>query len=375
MCRGEVWGVARVLALATLVLAVGAGSLVPAASSATRRSGAAPKVSPGTISEIVEDLQKAISYEEEATVAIREGEKGAAILALGSAIHEVNLALHLDGGPGNHESPSYAGGVLMDKVISADSLDQYIIERHGVSTADTRRLSLIADLEQDALPQKRHALEIFQRLETATSVTSSTGDLTTASPQSCIDILRDPMGEVANFTVDDPSDAHDQAAVTFTTPSGFDHTISITLDAAGMGVGSFVVPSASEVEIEVRVTVSPTLPAQTSTYTATEDGEFDCTSVPTAPPKAPTETSTGTSTTGSSAGCAVVHPQQSCSFTARGSTIVLAGTGRGALLIENQVTGQGSSFPAPTTSMFTPIPGDKYTVRNYSNADMTVRQQ
>jgi hypothetical protein len=89
-------------------------------------------------------------------------------------------------------------------------------------------------------------------------------------------------------------------------------------------------------------------------------------------------TSTGTGATGSASsapGCAVVQSEQSCSFTATGSTIVLAGTGKGQFVIDNQITGQGSTFQAPTTSTFTPILGDKYTVRNYSNADMTVRQQ
>jgi hypothetical protein len=71
-----------------------------------------------------------------------------------------------------------------------------------------------------------------------------------------------------------------------------------------------------------------------------------------------------------------VLPQQSCTFTATGSAIVLAGTGHGALLIENLVTKQGASYPAPTsaTPPYTPIKGDEYVVRNYTNAKMTVRQ-
>ena len=71
-----------------------------------------------------------------------------------------------------------------------------------------------------------------------------------------------------------------------------------------------------------------------------------------------------------------MHFEQSCTFTATGSTIVLAGTGHGELYIENEITKQGSSFLAPTSAAtFTPIKGDTYIVRDYSNADMTVRQQ
>jgi hypothetical protein len=94
------------------------------------------------------------------------------------------------------------------------------------------------------------------------------------------------------------------------------------------------------------------------------------------PTSTPTPGSTSGTNTGSSLGCAVVHSEQSCSFTATGSTIILAGTGNGQLYIENLVTKQGSGFPAPTTGdTYRPIKGDEYVVRNYSNADMKVRQQ
>jgi type VI protein secretion system component Hcp len=110
---------------------------------------------------------------------------------------------------------------------------------------------------------------------------------------------------------------------------------------------------------------TPSGSSTTPTSGRTKTGGTSPTSTPTA----------GTSTGATAAGCAVVHSEQSCTFTATGSTIVLAGTGHGELYIENEITKQGSGFPAPTSdATFTPVKGDTYIVRDYSNADMTVRQ-
>jgi hypothetical protein len=153
----------------------------------------------------------------------------------------------------------------------------------------------------------------------------------------------------AYFAVDDSQHVHDPAAVTFSTPSGVEHTIPLTLDSNGLGGGEFQLPTGTEFEITVKVT-SRTLPSQTVTYSVKGDGKPYCKSlkIATSTTAAPTS-SKPTSTTAPPTGVVIIAGHelgwaQTTPDICKGGTITLRLTLEGIppdTQVKLQLTGSG----------------------------------
>jgi hypothetical protein len=149
-----------------------------------------------------------------------------------------------------------------------------------------------------------HVLELINKSNQSATITGTPMTTPTATPStpgtltSCIDVRTSGAGQVAALNVTDPLAPHKPVTVTITAP-GFDKKITLTLDSAGSGASEAPVPTTSYLGVLVQVTPSPTLPPQSETFTALEDGKAHCTSTNTTPStstapasNAPTSTAT-----------------------------------------------------------------------------------
>jgi hypothetical protein len=211
----------------------------------------------------------------------------------------------------------------------------------------------------------RGAVANFRAIKNNASAPPDTGSYEPPA-QSCIDVLRSTAGVDAYFAVDDSQDAHDPAAVTFSTPSGIQHTVPLTLDSNGLGGGEFQLPPTGS-EVELTVTVAPrTLSRQTVAYTVKEDGKPHCAALKIASPRptAPTA-SKPTSTTATSTGVVIIAGHelgwaQTTPDICKGGTITLRLTLEGipaGTQVELQLTGSG----LPATFTLTLDPGFEVT--------------
>jgi hypothetical protein len=337
-----------------VVVFVAAGGLVVAGPGRASPVGGAarPTPSPALVAEIEDAVQRSIADEDEALAAVYAGEKGSALLAIGKGMRDLRHADDLNGGEGNHDSASYSAGLKISQVIVDDYLVRAIIETYGTpppkrrEETELRRREVI--LLNEALTYKRGALAIFQAIDGNES--APPGTVSTERPaQSCVDVLRSTAGMDAYFAVDDSQDAHDPAAVAFSTPSGVQHTIPLTLDSNGLGGGEYQLPPATGFEITVKVTPR-TLPSQTVTYSVRGDGKPYCKSLRIAPSTttAPTP-SKPTSTTAAPTGVVIIAGHelgwaQTTPDICKGGTITLRLTLEGIppdTQVKLQLTGSG----------------------------------
>jgi hypothetical protein len=174
--------------------------------------------------------------------------------------------------------------------------------RYGTSPGSQQNLLNLFKL---SLAYTRGVLAKLRAVEGNESAPPETGS-TERPAQSCVDVLRSTAGMDAYFAVDDSPDAHDPAAVTFSTPSGIQHTIPLTLDSNGLGGGEFQLPPGTGFEITVRLTPRSLL-AQAVTYSVSGDGKPYCKSLKIAPSTTTAPTSgTPTSTTATPTGAVII---------------------------------------------------------------------
>jgi hypothetical protein len=156
-----------------------------------------------------------------------------------------------------------------------------------------------------------HVLKLINKTDQPATITGPATTTPTAAPgtgtlKSCIDVRTGAAGHVAELTVTDPAAPRRLVTVTVTAP-GSNKKITLTLDTTGKAASALPVPTTPFLDLLVQVTPSPTLPPQSETFTAPEDGKPHCKSTTvtpstsTAPPS-----STAASTTATPAGEVII---------------------------------------------------------------------
>jgi hypothetical protein len=345
------------LTVAVVVLVAVGGWLVTAGPSSAA-AGAGPTPSPALLAEIEDSIQTSVADEEQALAAVKAGRNGSASLAIETGLRALSHADDLNGGAGNSNSPSYSEVMMqLSLALVDDYIGQKIIGRYGTTPGSQQNL---LNLFKASLAYTRGALAKLRAVESNESAPPETG--TAERPaQSCVDVLRSTAGMDAYFAVDDSQDAHDPAAVTFSTPSGVQRTIPLTLDSNGLGGGEFQLPPGTGFEIMVRL-IPRSLFAQAVTYSVRGDGKPYCKSLKIAPSTTTAPTSgTPTSTTATSTGVVIIagHEMGWAETTpdiCQGGTITLRLTLEGIppdTQVKLQLTGSG----LPPTLTLTLDPG------------------
>jgi hypothetical protein len=180
---------------------------------------------------------------------LRNGEKGDAALDIGTARNDLRQAAGLDGG--YEGSPNYVASWI-SSAIAEDDLALKVVASPGAGS-DVSRLA--EGILRGANNAKSLALGAFQHAQ------PEPAEYQAAAGGSCTMTPTGPTSSVdapgrGTVVVEKKKTA---ATNSYLAPSEFPIT-----DAA------------TQVEIEVKVTFSHTLPPETRTYTALEDGEFSC---------------------------------------------------------------------------------------------------